>query len=140
VAYVGRGQGAVVMTNGIGGGTLIGEILRGIANVYGWPDYLPTAKQVVTLTEAQRSPLVGRYALDIAPDVFVEISTSGDSLIVTVVQPGGAQRSLLLAESPARLFGRDSGIELTFDPDADGRLGHMVIHQGDEEYRATRVR
>jgi len=140
VGYVERGQGAVIMTNGIGGGVLLGEILRGIANVYGWPDYLPAAKQVVALTEAQMSPLVGRYVLDIASEVFVEISTSGDSLYATVIQPGGTQRGSLLAESPTQFFERDTGIELGFLPEADGRPLHLVVRQGEEEYRATRVR
>jgi len=39
VAYEKTGQGAVIMTNGVGGQALCSEILRGIANVYQWPGY-----------------------------------------------------------------------------------------------------
>jgi len=37
-AYLGRGQGAVVMTNGDRGAQLGAEIFRAIAAAYGWPD------------------------------------------------------------------------------------------------------
>lgn len=40
VAYASTGQGAIVMTNAEQGDALCGEILRGIARVYGWADYL----------------------------------------------------------------------------------------------------
>ena len=39
VAYEKTGQGAVIMTNGVGGQALCSEIIRGIARVYHWPGY-----------------------------------------------------------------------------------------------------
>jgi CubicO group peptidase (beta-lactamase class C family) len=39
VAYVKRGEGAVVMTNAQGGGALAAEIMRSIAAEYEWPNY-----------------------------------------------------------------------------------------------------
>lgn len=39
VGYTATGQGAVVMTNGDGGGPLIDEILRALAMLYVWPDH-----------------------------------------------------------------------------------------------------
>lgn len=44
VAYVDRGQGAVVMTNSDAGGTIAREVVNAIASVYGWPDYLEPAR------------------------------------------------------------------------------------------------
>ena len=38
-----RGQGAVVMTNGDGGGVLVREVLRAIGEQYGWPHLAPEA-------------------------------------------------------------------------------------------------
>jgi CubicO group peptidase (beta-lactamase class C family) len=35
--FADRGQGAVIMTNGDMGGALMGELMRGIAEVYDWP-------------------------------------------------------------------------------------------------------
>jgi CubicO group peptidase (beta-lactamase class C family) len=39
VAYAHRGQGAVIMTNGAGGGELAAELLRAIASTYDWPGF-----------------------------------------------------------------------------------------------------
>jgi CubicO group peptidase (beta-lactamase class C family) len=133
-----RGRGAVVMTNGARGGDLVQEILRGIAKEYGWEDYLPAAKRVVSVPQALPK-LAGRYALDVAPNIFVDIAASHDSLFVTVVQPSGTERARLLAESPTRFFDQESGLEMTFVLPEDGRARYVTIHLGDEEYRASLV-
>jgi len=39
VAYEKTGQGAVIMTNGVGGQALCSEIIRGVARVYHWSGY-----------------------------------------------------------------------------------------------------
>lgn len=139
VAYLERGQGAVVMTNGAQGSRLVEEILRGIAKVYGWLDYLPKEKRVIALPEKVLARHIGRYALDIAPNVFVDISVSRDSLFVSVTQPSGTDRAHVLAESSDRFFDRESGVEFTFAPVAGARIRSVLIRQGDEEYRATLV-
>lgn len=139
IGYPERGQGAVVMTNGSGGGLLIQEILRGIALEYGWPGYLPEPRRVVSMSRDALSAFVGNYALEIAPNILVDISAKDDSLFLTVTQPSGTQRSLLYAEEANRFFDRDSGLQITFTPAADGRTRTLVIHQGEDEFRASRV-
>ena len=139
VAYLESGQGAVVMTNGEHGAELSREILRGIANEYGWPDYLPRPRRVVALATSALAPLVGRYVLDIASSVSVEIAAHDDSLFATVSQPSGTERGRLLAESPSRFFDRESGLELEFIPNGGGRARGIMLRQGGEEYRATRA-
>jgi CubicO group peptidase (beta-lactamase class C family) len=138
VGYLERGQGAVVMTNGARGGNLVQEVMRAIAKEYGWPDYRPEEKKVVVLSEDNLRHHVGRYALDIAPNVLIDVSVNGDSLAVAVTQPSGTERGSLLAESPDRFFEQDTGLEVTFSP--PGATPSMVIRQGDEEYRATLLR
>jgi hypothetical protein len=49
VAYPARGDGVVVMTNHDGGHELIGELVRGVAHVYGWPDFRPVRHPAVRL-------------------------------------------------------------------------------------------
>ena len=139
MGYLGRNQGAVVMTNGTRGGSLVQEVLRGIAKEYGWPDYLPQEKSVITVPENSLARFVGRYALDVAPSVFLDFSASQDSFFVTVTQPGGTQRSAILAESSDRFFSRESGVEFVFTPEAGSQVRRLLIRQGDEEYRATRI-
>jgi CubicO group peptidase (beta-lactamase class C family) len=139
VGYLTGEQGAVVMTNGVGGGDLVNEILCGIAHEYGWPNYLPAEKRVVAVPVAQLSRLAGRYAVDIAPGVFVDFAASRDSLFVTVVQPSGTQRGLVLAESPTRFFDRESGLEFKFVAATKDRPRYLVVRQGSDEYHATLV-
>lgn len=140
VGFLHRGQGAVVMTNGAAGGDLAQEILRGIAREYGWGEYVPVVKRAVPVSGTQLARVIGRYALDIAPNVFIDVSASGDSVYVTVTQPGGTQRGYVLAESPTHFFEVESGIEITFPAEAGDLSSSLFVHEGEEEYRATRVR
>ena len=139
VGYLERGQGAAVMTNGDRGSALVQEILRAIAKEYGWVDYLPQEKKVITVPQESLARHLGRYALDIAPNIFVEFSMSGDSLFVTVTQPSGTERGHVLAESFEHFFDPDSGVEFIFGPEVGNHTGSLVILQGEEEYRATPV-
>jgi len=134
-----RGQGAVVMTNGARGGSLAQEVLRGIAKEYGWTDYRPQEKKVVAVPADALDRYVGRYALDIAPQVLLDVSANRDSLYVTVTQSSGTERFSVFAEASDRFFDRESGVVFAFTPEAGGPTRSLVIHQGDEEYRATRV-
>lgn len=139
VGYLERGQGAVVMTNGARGDRLAQEVLRGIAKEYGWLDYLAEEKRTVALPEKTLLGYVGRYALDIAPNVFIDVSVHEDSLLIAVTQPGGTEQGHVDAESIDRFFERESGLELTFSPAGEGPKRSMIIRQGSEEYRATRT-
>src|SRR5262245_3286639 len=60
VGYLERGQGAAVMTNGDRGSPLVQEIMRAIAKEYGWVDYLPEEKKVITVPEASLARHLGR--------------------------------------------------------------------------------
>jgi CubicO group peptidase (beta-lactamase class C family) len=139
VDYPERGQGAVVMTNGARGDRLAQEILRGIAKEYGWPDYLPEKKRTAAVADSMLRRYSGRYALDIAPNVLIDVSPHGDSLLVAVTQPSGTEQGYVEAESADRFFERESGLELTFLPrTADGKQS-LIVREGSEEYRATRT-
>jgi len=72
VAYIESGQGAVVMTNGDGGGRLAAELLRAIAAEYGWPGY-PGAREktVASVEPAILESYAGRYAMRPGRDVSV---------------------------------------------------------------------
>jgi CubicO group peptidase (beta-lactamase class C family) len=140
VAYVHTGQGAVVMTNGDGGRKLVDEILRGIAKEYGWPDYLPKEKTVARVDANLLAAYVGQYALEVAPDVTVHVTTEADTLWVEVVQPSGREKDVLWPESDTRFFHKEEDFQVTFVRDGDGNVSHLVISQGEEEYRAKRVK
>ena len=140
VGYLEHGQGAVVMTNGSRGENLVQEVMRSIAKEYGWQGYLPPERRVVDLPESTLARHIGRYALDVAPNVFIDVAADHDSLSIAVIQPSGTERGRVLPESPDRFFERESGIEITFFPGTGSSAKSCLIRQGSETYRATQVR
>jgi len=70
-AFNERGQGAVVMTNSDAGSPLLSEIVRAIAEEYGWPTPRIVEKAVVEVKADKLTPLAGRYSLEVAPSTFI---------------------------------------------------------------------
>jgi CubicO group peptidase (beta-lactamase class C family) len=62
-AYVQRGDGAVVMTNGDGGAELAQELIRAVAAEYRWPTYQTVMRKAIALPAATRAKLAGRYEI-----------------------------------------------------------------------------
>lgn len=117
IAFPQTGQGAVVMTNGDGGGALLREINRAIAAEYAWPDRLQVHKIAIRNGVAPDAELPGNYKI-----------ASGGPTIEIVLRDGqlnaviGADRATLVAEAADRFFSIESGTEFTFRRDADGRV------------------
>lgn len=63
VAYVGSGDGAVVMTNGAQGNELATEVVRSIAAAGGWPSYRSIERASIPITSAARGRLAGEYSV-----------------------------------------------------------------------------
>jgi CubicO group peptidase (beta-lactamase class C family) len=62
-AYVERGDGVVVMTNGEGGNDIAQGILRAAAFEYHWPSNQTTMRKAADLPAAKRKALAGTYAI-----------------------------------------------------------------------------
>jgi len=136
--YRKSGNGAVIMTNGDRGESLIGEILRGLAQAYQWPSLHPRERTVVQVPTSVLTDYVGEYALDIAPNILVEITRDDAKLMLRVIQPGGRESSEILPESETVFFVRDSDFQVTFPRDEDGQVRRLVIDQRGETYRARK--
>jgi CubicO group peptidase (beta-lactamase class C family) len=76
VFAAGSGTGAVVMTNGDGGGDLAGEILRAIAREYGLPGFAVAGRDTVALPAARLAELA-RPGLHRRREVFGNMSEGG---------------------------------------------------------------
>jgi CubicO group peptidase (beta-lactamase class C family) len=134
VAYMHRGQGAVVMTNGDNGGPLIGEILRGIAAEYGWPGYLRPEIDVVAVAPRTLDELAGAYTL---PDgTRVTVVREGDALFA---EPRGEPRERLWPTSDSTFVAGVNGVGVRVERDAARRVTGVVIAQMGRETRAPRV-
>ncbi len=82
IAHRDNGYGAVVMTNSDNGGQLFGEIIRGIANIYKWENYLPAPYEVIKLAPEHLKALVGKYGID--SDHMATVSQTNGRLYIRI--------------------------------------------------------
>jgi CubicO group peptidase (beta-lactamase class C family) len=117
-AYLTGGRGAVVMTNGDGGGALADEILRSIATEYNWPDYKAKERTVTTVDDATLRSYVGVYQFPNGPSVTI----SAEKGRLSIKLPQG-DTVALFAESPTSFFSLGAGVpKLKFTLKEDGSV------------------
>lgn len=113
------GRGAAVMTNGDGGSGLAREVLLSVAAAYDWPDYGPREIEEVPMDAEALEAYVGEFSSE-TPPVTVSVVREGTSLFVE--SPGNLQKEEFVLTAPDRAVGLESGIALSFEKDADGRV------------------
>jgi CubicO group peptidase (beta-lactamase class C family) len=135
VAYD-SGDGAVIMTNGDGGGQLDSEIMCTIAHEYGWPDFQPPEK---TLSKLDDPKILARYvgSYELAPGAIRSVSLDGGQLSTKF----GNQKPIpLFPESETMFFVKEAGVEFEFAQlDADGVPSRLILHQNDRTQVARRL-
>ena len=116
VAYVQRGDGVVVMTNGDAGAELAQGLIRAVAAEYRWPTYQTMMRKAIALPAATRARLAGRY--EIKDLGSFEIAERDGKLMVALREN---QWEPLYAESARTLFVLSRELELRM-ADGSGRL------------------
>lgn len=115
-AYVARGDGAVVMTNGDAGAQLAQSVIRAIAAEYRWPSYQTVMRKAIALPAATRAKLAGRY--EIKDLGGFEIAEREGKLMVALREN---QWEPLYAESARKLFVLSRELDLHME-NQGGRL------------------
>lgn len=123
VAYVEKGEGVVVLTNGPGK-RLADEIVRAVAADYGWTELSSRPTVQARLPEAALQALVGRYE---GGGLSVYLDLRGGSLFA---QTGGPEPERLIALSADRFRTSVSGIVVVFDRSPEGAPGGFRIVEG----------
>jgi CubicO group peptidase (beta-lactamase class C family) len=134
VAYEKHGDGAVVLTNAQGGTRLATEIMRSIANEYGWPDFHSSVRTEVKLSSDALNRYVGAYQM--APGIYMMIAINGDQL---VSQLTGQESVPLFAEADDKFFPKVVDAEIDFIKDASGKMSSLVLHQNGHDMPMTRL-
>ena len=134
VAYVSRGQGAVVMTSADSGGRLAGEVLAAIASVYAWPDYLGEERTIAQLEPAMLDRFVGQYAL--GPIGTVTIQRRENRLFA---KPTLGQEIEIFPESDTTFFTDQPGIDGKLELDEIGAVSEVVVRLPGQEVRAKKM-
>jgi len=132
VAYEKSGEGAVVMTNADTGGALGDEIVRSVALEYRWPDYQPVVRKVVLVDPKILTEYAGTYAL--APNFDLVITNENGQLMAR--QP--ARTKTHLSESETVFFPVVVEAKIEFFRDAQGKVIHLILHQGGHDMKAPR--
>jgi len=133
-AYVATGQGAVVMTNSDNGQPLAMEIIRSIAREYDWPDYRPEEKVIAKVDPAIYRAYIGDYEL--GPGLIITIRRENDRLFA---RANWFARTELLPESETSYFSLN-GLSITFVKNGRGVVTGIVVHQGERDWRAKKIK
>jgi CubicO group peptidase (beta-lactamase class C family) len=107
------GDGVVVLTDGGGGGPLSDEIIRSVAQAYGWPDFQPVEHTVVPVDPSKFGRYVGTYD-------FIKVTRDGSHLMAEI--PLGSKAQELFPESETQYFLRDDPTRVIFDVNPDGSV------------------
>jgi len=133
LAYEQGGEGAVVMTNAQGGSALAAEIMRSIAAEYGWPDWHPAVRTAASVDPKILASYVGTFEL--GPNFSLVITLEDGHL---VSQATHQQKVPLLAESDTKFFPTAFDAEIEFVKDDQGKVTHLVLHQGGRDMKAVK--
>lgn len=125
-AYTGTGQGAVILTNGDYGTTLIAEIMRAIAAEYGWEDWRQIERAAAPADPALFDGFVGSYAVS---NVTLRVERRGDTLYLAG-PPLGPELVELIPAGARDFFVREKDVTLHFDAAASGRVETLTFVDG----------
>lgn len=127
------GQGAVVMTNGDGGDTLAGDILRSIAAEYTWEGWRIAEKPVAPVGAKILAQYAGSYQLDA---MKIAVMQNGERLFVAA-PPLGPQPVEMFPSSETDFFILVDDIEFGFEANQAGKFD-MII-KGEKPKKAARI-
>lgn len=122
--YLDSGDGVVVLTNGDGGRQLAGEVVRALANEYGWPGLRSRKVAEVEVPAALLARYAGFYS---AGPIEVWIEARDGRLYARIAGNAGDP---LLALSPTRFMSAVGGTVAEFDTAADGVVSGLRIVEG----------
>jgi len=130
VAYEKGGDGAIVMTNAVGGMKIAQEVMRSIATEYGWPDFQPAVHTLAKVDRGVLEKYVGTYQA--TPTFSVAYTLEGDQLFV---QASGQKKFPIFPESESKFFMKVVDAEIEFHINDQGKVDYLVLHQGGHDYK-----
>lgn len=134
-AYTNGGKGAVVMINSDNGYVFAEEIMRSIAKEYGWFEYLPKEKVIVSVDRKIYDSYAGQY--QIAPNFILTITNENGRLMSMAT---GQPKSELFAESETDFFLKESETEIKFVKNTQGKVTGLVSRERDRDTPAQKIK
>lgn len=116
-------------------GTRVGPVASDLAAIaLGMPYGLPKERLEVSVDPKILDTYVGRYEL--APTFSITVTREGDGLMT---QATGQPKVPIFAESETKFFLRVVDAQLTFVKGPDGKVTHLILHQGGREVQGKKV-
>ena len=130
VGYEKGGDGAVVMTNAVGGMEIANELMQSIAIEYGWPDFQPAVRTLVKIDKGVLERYVGTYMA--TPTFSIAYTLEGDQLFA---QATGQKKFPIFPESESKFFMKVVDAEIEFHTNEEGKVDYLVLHQDGHDYK-----
>lgn len=116
-------------------GTRVGPLAQDLAAIaLGMPYELPKERVAIPVGSKILDTYVGRYEL--APTFSITVTREGDGLMT---QATGQSKVPIFAESETKFFLRVVDAQITFVKDAEGKVTHLILHQGGRDQQAKKV-
>jgi hypothetical protein len=133
MAGFGNGKGVVVMTNG-SSQALLREIMRSIAQEYGWavPEYLPRERTLVTVEPRLLQGYAGEYEFPEGRTPRISVASVKNGKLYLDGTP-------LQAESETRFFGVGEATYI-FVKDDKGQVKEMIYDVGFFKLTAKKIK
>ena len=125
-ALIDGSSGGVVLTNGEGGTTLVGEVRRALAAEYGWGDLGPPPITTVELSDAEMRRFVGRYSGPFDRPLRIEC-VDGE-----LFSPAPYGRRRMLPVGPTTFIDEETGVTLEAEMRGDVVARIAVLVDGAE--------
>lgn len=122
--FLDSGDGVIVMTNSDSGGALADEIMRTVANDYGWASLASQPLRDVPMPLAALEAYPGYYAVG---PVAAQVTLVDGRLFA---RTGGPLPERLVMLSPTRFRASVSGVEGEFERGADGNVTGIRVVAG----------
>lgn len=124
-------SGVVIMTNGDGGNTLIGELLRAVDEVHGWSLYERKPVTVAVVDPTHLARLAGRYEGPFG--MVAEVRWDGRQLY----RPAPYGKTVLIPIGDDRFLDSETGA-LVIAEVSDGKAVIRILFEGNEILRYTK--
>jgi CubicO group peptidase (beta-lactamase class C family) len=123
VAYKDGSKGAVIMTNGDGGGSLANEVMRAIAVEYQWPGYLPPRRTLAQVPAAALQKLAGYY--EGANNLTISVRAHNGRLYARTNGPW----ETFLSGSESRFYLDQDDVQVDFVKEGVGNVAALEIRE-----------
>jgi CubicO group peptidase (beta-lactamase class C family) len=127
------GIGAVAMTNGQNGFDLIPEVLRAVAQEYGWPNYLQQLPSAISIEPQLLVAAAGDYQLKTG--AVWSLRVAGGAL---ELQPAAQPPIKMAPKSKTEFFATAVNAEITLQIGDNGAVIGFTLQQNDQQITAVR--